>query len=266
MPGPSIELAHLTALDHDPARFASLAARAGFDRLSLRLAPVASGAGYYSLPAGSAALKAARAAIADAGVTVSSIEIVSLSPDLDVASVEPLLETGAELGASGLCVTGDDPEVARISDTFGQLCALAAGYEINVDLEFMCWRPVAGLGDAASVVMAAGASNGFVLLDVLHLVRSGGSAADIAAADPRLFRTVQISDAHAEIPDHLDVIGEARGGRLPVGYGALPLSAIVDALPDHLAYSAELPLASGPADALVRSRRAIADLLLPNVR
>lgn len=265
-PGPSVELAHLTALDLDPVRFASLAAQAGFDSVSLRLAPVAPGAQHYALPARSAALKEARTAIVDLGVTVTGIEIVSLSPDLDVASVEPLLETGAELGASGLCVTGDDRESTRIADTFGRLCALAAGYGINVDLEFMRWRPVAELGDAASVVTAAGAANGFVLLDVLHLCRSGGTAADIAATDSRLFRAVQISDAHAEIPSHLDVISEARGGRLPVGDGALPLSAIVAALPPHVIYSAELPTTSAPADVLVRSRRAIADLLLANLR
>jgi len=264
----SVELAHLTALDLDPARFAAHAAQAGFDSISLRIAPVAPGAVHYPLRAGSPALRNARAAIAGAGLSVSGIEIVSLTPALDVTTIEPMLACGAELGAKGLCVTGDDPDRVRIADTFARLCELAIGFGISVDLEFMRWRPVARLEDAIAVVSAAGAPNGFVLLDVLHLCRSGGMPADIAAADPALFRCVQLCDAHAQIPPHLDVIGEARGGRLPIGEGALPLAEIVAALPGHVEYAAELPIApeAGAVDALARSRQRIADLIGAHAR
>lgn len=259
-----VELAHLTALKLHPARFAALAARAGYQSVSLRLAPVAPGAVHYSLQPGTAALRAARDAMSDCGITVSGVEILSLGPDFDIALVEPLLARGAELGAIGLCVTGDDPVRNRIVANFARLCELAYAYKINVDLEFMRWRDIATLKDAAAVVTAANAPNGFVLLDTLHLIRSGGSAADVVSADARLFRCVQLSDAHAEIPADLDVIGEARSGRLPVGDGALPLASVVSALPADVALSAELPInarnETALTDALARSRHEIGRL------
>ncbi|MEP3438013.1 MAG: sugar phosphate isomerase/epimerase [Hoeflea sp.] len=267
-----VELAHLTALDCAPVAFCALAAATGYQSVSLRMAPVAPGAIHYPLSSKSAALNETRAAITDTGIRISSVEIVSLSPDLDICAVEPLLAAGAELGATGLCVTGDDGQTSRISETFARLCELAHGYGINVDLEFMRWRPVATLQDALAVVSAAGAPNGFVLIDVLHLIRSGGSAADIARANPAQLRCVQLCDAHAENPAGLDVIGEARGGRLPIGDGQLPLAEIIATLPERVSWAAELPTSAAtgraaPREAqLSRSRQTIADLFTADQR
>jgi sugar phosphate isomerase/epimerase len=63
---------------------------------------------------------------------------------------------------------------------------------------------------------------------------------------PALIRSAQLCDARPERPVGDDaIIREARSGRLPPGKGALPLCDLLDALPDGVALSVEVPLADG---------------------
>ncbi len=154
-----------------------------------------------------------------------------------------MLESAAELGAARLSVCGDDPDAARLAASFAGLCDLAAGFGIGVDLEWMAWRPVGRLADAVAAVTAAARPNGAVLVDALHLFRTGGSPAELTALPPGTIRSVQICDAVAEAPVGTEaIIREARSGRLPPGEGVLPLDALMAALPEDAALSAEVPM------------------------
>jgi sugar phosphate isomerase/epimerase len=145
---------------------------------------------------------------------------------------------------------------ARAIDRFAELCDLAKLSNLSVDLEFMVWRPVARIADAVEIVRGAGRSNGAILIDALHLFRSGGGASAIAALDPALIGSVQLCDARAEAPDPSGIIDEARGNRLPPGEGALPLSELVAALPENVTFGLEVPMsATPPVPALERARR-----------
>jgi sugar phosphate isomerase/epimerase len=107
----------------------------------------------------------------------------------------------------------------------------------------MAWRQVASLPDAVRVVEAAGRPNGAVLIDALHLARTGGSPEDVRAVPPGLIRHAQLCDAPAEAPRSMDaIIQEARAGRLLPGDGALPLAALVAALPPTTPLSIEVPI------------------------
>lgn len=180
--------------------------------------------------------------MADAGVTVSDVEFGSLEPGTRVSDFDWVVASAAELGAASLNVSGDDPDCARLTDTFARLCELAAGHGVGVDLEFMRWRPVARLEDAVAIVSAARQPNGFVLLDSLHLFRSGGTAADVARTDPGLIRTVHWSDAPVPPPFDIDVVTEARTARYRPGDGQLPLAKLRDVLRSGLNHVVEQPM------------------------
>jgi sugar phosphate isomerase/epimerase len=237
----ALGLAHLSALDLAPGELLRLAARTGYQSVSLRIAPAAPGSPQYPLKAGSAELCETLKICDGEGVRVSDIEIISLSPDFDVEAHRWMLEAGEAFGATGLCVTGDDDDRARISDSFAALCDAAAPHGIDVDLEYMRWRHVARLGDALEVITRASQPNGRVMLDLLHHSRAGGTIEELAAVPASALRQVQVSDGPAELPAGLDIIDEARGTRQIPGTGELPLAASLAVLRDAPVFSVEMP-------------------------
>ena len=76
--------------------------------------------------------------------------------------------------------------------------AVVVGVEVVV--EFMPYSQTKTLGDALQLVVEADRPNVKLLLDSLHLFRSGGTVADVAAVDPRYFGVIQLSDASAHAP------------------------------------------------------------------
>ncbi|MFH6787079.1 MULTISPECIES: sugar phosphate isomerase/epimerase family protein [Methylobacterium] len=257
-------LAHFTCIGVSPVDLVRLAAGTGCAALGLRLYPAFPGAPFYELPTGSDAFRAMRRALADEGMRVHDIEFVTLGEDFVPASLSGMLEAAAGLGARRLSVCGDDADRPRLVARFAELCDLAAGFGMGVDLECMAWRRVASLPDAVRVVEAAGRSNGGVLVDALHLSRTGGSPEDVRAVPAHLIRHAQLCDAPAERPGSADaIIQEARAGRLAPGEGALPLAALVAALPATTSLSIEVPItgAASPEEH-VRANLAAARRLL----
>ncbi|KMO41742.1 sugar phosphate isomerase [Methylobacterium tarhaniae] len=236
-------LAHFTCIGVPPVDLVRLAGRTGCASVGLRLYPAFPGAPFYALPPGSDAFREMRRALADEGMRVYDIEFVTLGEDFVPASLAGILEAAAGLGARRLSVCGDDPDRPRLVARFAELCDLAAGFGMGVDLECMAWRQVASLPDAVRVVEAAGRPNGGVLVDALHLSRTGGSPDDVRAVPPGLVRHAQLCDAPAQVPGSTAaIIQEARAGRLSPGDGALPLAALVAALPPRAVLSIEVPI------------------------
>ncbi|CAH1672330.1 Xylose isomerase [Hyphomicrobiales bacterium] len=236
-------LAHLTALELPPPELAREAARAGFRSIGLRVHPALTGGIAYPLAAGTQAQREFAALLMSEGLRLNEIEFVQITPEIDVPSFAPMFEVGAALGAAAVTVSGDDPDGARLAANFAALCELAGSFGLRVDLEFMCWRAVGTLAQALAVIRRAGAANAAVLVDALHLSRSGGSPADLQAVPAQLLRAAQLCDAGADVPTtDAAVIEEAREGRLPPGEGTLPLAALLEALPADAALSVELPM------------------------
>ena len=238
---PGIGVAHLSALELPPIAFARHAALAGFTSIGLRLHPAMPGGQSYPLHCASAEIRELKRVLADSPVAVADIEFIALLPDIDVPRLQWMLHTGAELGARSLTVSGDDSDRQRLTDNFAQLCELAAPFGLRIDLEFMRWREVADLPDALAVVHGAAQPNGAVLVDALHLYRSGGDAAQVAAVPRGLIAAVQLCDAPRQAPPSALIIQEAREGRLAPGYGQLPLAELLAALPTPVALSVEMP-------------------------
>jgi sugar phosphate isomerase/epimerase len=245
---PKLAVAHLTALELAPPEWVRQAARAGFDAVGLRLNPTSMGAMAYPSVTGSEAHRALRRILADEGIVVHDVEFIPMSPDIDVSSYAPMFDAAADLGARCVTVSGDDPDAARLAANLAALCELAAQYGLRVDLEFMRWRQVGTLGEARSIVEHAGSANLAILVDALHLARSGGNPEDVRALPEGMVRAVQLCDAVRNDPvgDEATIL-EARTGRLPPGKGVLPLRELLDALPAATALGVEMPLPSLPA-------------------
>ena len=96
-------------------------------------------------------------------------------------SFELLFEVSRELGASYVLTTVEDDERPRAVEGFAELCALAETSGLSCALEFMVFSRARTLGDAVAIVDAAGAPNASVLIDALHLFRSGGSISEVGA-------------------------------------------------------------------------------------
>ncbi|MCW6508423.1 sugar phosphate isomerase/epimerase family protein [Lichenifustis flavocetrariae] len=243
-------IAHFTTIELPPAELVSMAGRVGYAFVGLRLFPAAPGAPLYAVPHGSLEAKALHDAMERTGVAVRDLEFVVIGPEFDAAALAPVLDAASAFGAKRVSCCGADPERARLVANLAALCDVAAQHGMGVDLECMAWRDVASLGDAAAVMREVGRPTGGVLVDALHLSRTGGTPADVAALPPAFIRSAQLCDAPARSPPTMEgIIAEARGGRLPPGEGALPLRELLAALPPGVALSVEVPMDDGrPAE------------------
>lgn len=254
-----ISLAHLTVLDATPPQLVTAAAAAGFRKVGIRISATASvGVPPYDMLGDTPMLRETLARLADTGVSVLDVEFLRFEPALPQGIPEGFLESAARLGARHVLVMSTEPLEARTLERFCDLCERAAQYGLQVGLEFAIYTGVRTLADAARLVQQSACPNAFVILDALHFSRSGGVPSDIARIDASLFRYAQICDAVAAIPvDAADLIREARGGRLLPGDGALPLRALVAALPSAVPLSVEAPLRDGARIPIMeRARRA----------
>ncbi len=235
-------IAHFIALDMGPLPFVEMAARIGYAAVGLRLHPAFPGSPFYEIPPGSPLMRSMLGALKACGVTVYDIEFVVINAAFDPIGLKPVLDSAAGLGAKRLSVCGDDPEQARLVDKFAAVCDLAASAGMGVDIENMPWRRIGTLQAAVDLVQRAGRSNAGVLVDALHVSRSGGDPEDLRALPRHVIRSAQLCDASAVRPTTTEeLIKEARGGRLLPGEGSLPLGRLLAELPDHAVLSVEVP-------------------------
>src|SRR5204862_5591839 len=107
------------------------------------------------------------------GTRVPDVEVFRLTPETKVAEFEPILDASARLKATQLLVHGADPDEARLAETFGSLCDLAARYGLAANLEPMPWVDVSNVAKAMRILDLAARPNGGLLADAIHLFRAG---------------------------------------------------------------------------------------------
>jgi sugar phosphate isomerase/epimerase len=253
-----LSLSPLTILDAAPPDQVTAAAAAGFDALGIRVAPAADER-VWPMLGDTRVARETRARLADTGIGVLDVELVMLRPTLDTANTLAVLDAGHSLGARFVLTLGYDTDEARLTDQFGWLCAAAAERGLRPGLEFMKYSQVQTLSAAVRIVQAAGHPAGCVLVDALHLQRSGGSAADLAGVEPELLPYGQLCDGPLDPvwpPDDKARI-ESRTGRLLPGDGEFALAELIAALPADGALSVEAPVAAmAGLSAVERAHRA----------
>ena len=175
------------------------------------------------------------------GVSIASVESVTLKPGTKIGSLEPALETAAELGARNILTIIENLQASEAGDQFAALCEMGKSYGLRMALEFMAFRSVNTLDVAAKIVADYGGGNAGVLIDAMHLFWTGGTAQQVAALAPDQIAYVQLCDAQLHAPPVKDQVNFARSGRLYLGKGELPLSDLLDALPPQTPLSVEIP-------------------------
>ena len=222
-------LAPTTFPDARPLDFLTVAAAAGYDGVGIRLHR-SPNLPFHPVVGDAALIRGIERALADGGLKVLDIFTFYLQPPTDVRDFTPALELGAALGAKYAVVQGDDPEWPRLRDNFAAFCDDAARLGLGVAVEFMPARPLATLALALQLRREVARSNVSIVVDPLHLARSGGTPADLGGLDPTLFPYAQFSDG----------IRATAERRMP-GAGELPLAALLEALPRGLPLSVEVP-------------------------
>ena len=255
-----LSLSPLTILDASPADQVSAAAGAGFDAVGLRVSPAADER-VWPMLGDTPMMRETLARLADTGRQVLDVELIMLRPDHRHDDVLPVLDAAVRLGARFVNVLGYDPEQGRLVQHFGALCEAAGERDLRLGLEFMKYSEVRTLGAAFDVVDRAAHPAGTVLVDALHLQRSGGTPAEVRRRPAERRPYLQLCDGPLEPvwPDDDAARAESRGDRLLPGDGEFPLRELLAALPAGGVLSVETPVAALAGQPVAeRARRAYA--------
>jgi sugar phosphate isomerase/epimerase len=234
----------LTVLGCTPPEMIYIAARTGYDYVSLRLIPMGVPGEVPCLPGDREMLRKIRAALQETGVKLHDIELARILKDVEPIGYVPAMEAAAELGASHLIAsawTGVRDDQAFVIERYAEICDLARPFGLTVSLEFPSFSRLTNLAEAADIVRAAGRPNCGILIDTLYFHLSQVSLEEIAALPREWFHFLHISDTRKEIPPTREgLIHIARDERLYPGEGCIDFAALVEVLPEVI-YAIELP-------------------------
>ena len=237
-------LAHLTILGCTPPEMTYIAARTGYDFVSLRLIPMGVPGEAACLPQEKQMIRETKAALDETGIKLLDIELARILADIDPKTYLPAMEAAAELGARHVISSAwpvDRSDRNFIVERYGEICDLARPFGLTVDLEFPTFSRLTNLQEAADIVRAVNRDNGGILIDTLYIHFSGVRLDQLAALPPDWFHFLHISDTVEQIPTTREgMIHIARDERLYVGEGCIDFAAIFDRLP-AIPFSIELP-------------------------
>ena len=237
----ALSLAWLTVGETDALTLVRAAAESGFGRIGLKVIP---NPGSVAQPLAENAPMVAkiRRALSEEGISVLEMGGVWFTPSLDPRQLKPSLEVGAQLGARFVIAAAGDDCRERLTRNIASMCELAEPFGLKVAIEFIAYSPIATLKDACEVSAAIGHPGCGIVIDALHLARSGTRISEIASVPPGSIHLAHLCDAPRVPP--ADLRAESRAQRLPPGAGELPLFAFMDALPPELPLEVEAPCAS----------------------
>jgi sugar phosphate isomerase/epimerase len=265
-----IGIEHLGVFGLPPVEFVRLAADLDCRYISILLTPVIpyNPHGYppFSLREDAALRREMMTAMTDCGVQISLGEGFAIQEDTDIRDAAADLDVMFELGVRRINTLSFEPDLSRTFDQFGVLAELAGSRGMETTVEPCPALTVRDLDMALTAIHHVGRSDFRLLVDTMHIVRSGSGPGDLAAIDPELIGYIQVSDVplQSKFSSYLE---EAMYERMVPGEGELPLREIIAALPSNLVIGLEIPLRSateagqGPRDRLGRCVTATRALL-----
>ncbi len=228
-----VTLAHLTLMQ-PPRVMIESAAGAGFDAAGVRICPRRPGDDYFvNLLGDRQEARNLRSLAADRGIGVSNVSAYQVYPDVTLDHLLPGVEITAELGCDCIVVNCFDGNQTRFDHLLAAYAEHAAQHGIRLALEFMPYSEIKSLNAALATISRVDARNVRLLLDALHLDRSGGTAENVSQLCEAHIAFAQVCDAQKLPADSSDkgLMWEARKARLPLGQGALNIKKFVSALP-----------------------------------
>ncbi len=227
-----------------PVQFVALAAELGCQHISIALTPMPGNPlGYplWSLRDDAGLRKDLIAALRDHDITISLGEGFLVRPGTDICEAAGDMALMRELGIPRINIVPIDPDWSRGIDQLSLFAEMADANGLAATLEYMPGMRIGDLATSAAAVTEVGNPNLRLLIDAMHLFRSGGGAADVAALAPEMIGYVQLCDVPV-ISKYESYADEARYYRLPPGEGELPLQELINALPRDLMLGLEVPM------------------------
>jgi len=174
------------------------------------------------------------------GLHVVNAEFFLMRPDIDLETYVPGLALGRELGARHAVTHIFEPERSRAVDILGAFCDLAEAQDLTVAIEFCQMTPgCKSIEQATWFVDQVGKANlGFGICP-MHLIRSGGTAAEVAERAQRHILFGQVNDGRG-LHSSAAYFDEVHDRELP-GDGDFPLHDILSALPGASPIEVKIP-------------------------
>ena len=253
-----------------PLEFVNLAADLGCQHISTGLTSFDFGVCDYapfSLRDDAALRREMIAVMRDRGVSISLGEGLTIRPGMSAKNHQSDLDIMCELGVKRINTVSMDPDLHRTFDEFAILTDMAAARGLETTTELSPSLTIGDLPTALAAVRHVGRPNFRLLIDTMHVIRSGSSVADIAALDPQLIAYIQLCDAPRK-PRFESYFEEAMFERMAPGTVELCLRELVAVLPRDRVYSLEVPLRSeakagiGPHERLRKCVEAARNLLI----
>ncbi|MGE0629960.1 MAG: sugar phosphate isomerase/epimerase family protein [Hyphomicrobiaceae bacterium] len=261
MPQRLISLAALTVLDAGPAGQIRAAAEAGFGAVGLRLMPLlASDTRVVGIAANEAEIEHL---LEQTGLEVLEIGVFPLKAQMDWPAIEAVIDFSGRIDARFLVCPVEDTDLERATATYVRMCDLAAADGLKALIEFNPYSACRSLTEAVGLVSGAIHPASGLVIDALHLSRSGGDPGDLARVPADMLDLVHLCDAPAPPPIGTltadELRAESRTARLLPGEGELWLDRLIEALPPDCPISIEAPSAlHAHLPAAERARRALA--------
>lgn len=235
-------LAHLTMLSVPPPELVEVAARAGYQFVSLRPIPVgAPNEPLYPFGTDKELRARTRAALQATGIGLLDIEVARIVREVTPRDYLPALEAAAELGGRHVLSSAWCDDLPYIREFFAELCALADPLGLTVDLEFVTWSGVKSLREAVDIVRESHCANAGIVIDTLHFDRCHADPRTLSTLPQEWFHFAQINDAPIRFStEREELIRVGRAGRLYLGEGGIDIGSILGRLP-AIPLSIEIP-------------------------
>ena len=217
-----VSLAAGTILDVTPVEAVGVAAEAGFGAVGIWFDPTT---WKPSTPA------RIRSELDQHQILAFDIEPIMLSAKGDHG--DEIVDAAVEIGVQNILVASREPDHAKVAARLNALAERIQHTDIKLVLEFLPILAIKTLADALSIVESVNHKSVGVLIDSLHLARSGSRLDLITESNIARFAYLQICDGPAVLSDPSPerLMHEALHGRLLPGEGGLDLHGLLRKVP-----------------------------------
>ena len=183
-----------------------------------------------------------KTALKTTGLTALDIEVVWFKPGEAIDCHDTFVEIAKEIGAKNILCVSSEPNISDTKTRFAHLCQRAEGSGIRIALEFLAITEINSLSLALQVVNDVDHPLGAILIDALHLFRTGSSIDDLKTVAPYQLPYLQLCDATAQLLDASPggVLEDAIALRRLPGDGELPLRALLQSFEPTTPISLEI--------------------------
>jgi sugar phosphate isomerase/epimerase len=184
------------------------------------------------------------AAMDERGVSIALGEGLLIAPGVDVGSYAADLDIMAELHIPRINTVSLEPDRDRTFDELAKLTGLAAERGILTSVEPVPGLAIADLPTAMAAVEHVGRDEISLLIDTMHVARSGAGPDDLRSLPAERIGHIQLCDVPLRSTHEYRYTDEAMYHRLAPGDGELPLAEMLAALPRDRVVGLEVPMRS----------------------